>query len=697
MNGAWKRIALGLAGWLLGLPWMALALQTNKVELGNNGAYDGQVQITRDASGQMQLRDATAAASLQQLLSGVTDHGALTGLGDDDHPHYLNGGRHVSAHNAQHTAAFNEGLAISADVNGNEMLGDHLADPMIHLNRNLPESITAGWVFGNGLESRMDVRLSRNGASGDVGIWFEDGASDAQWLWSDAGNRFELNRGLKVDGAQELMGDLKLLGGQLLSGGVTVLDASRNAAVNNLTLGTDGGGARSLRLNSAMAGRYLSFTNQAGAPVMQAFGTGQTLTIQADNYLHLKAGGGAPQYYDAGDLFLWRDIDAGAATRMTLDSASGDLNLVSGGLKTGGTLRLDSSGAASLASASVSGNLSVGAAGAGRFTLNGQPFLNERNLLDNPDFTFWQRNISQPCAAGGNAAGTLTWPVPGTLSLGADRWQVSRGKTDMASTIGRATPPGSLATAQYCLKNEWTAGAACNQYIHQTLPRELVAGLRGKWVTFAVSHYLENGTTGGNVALYKVVGGVPSELNRLSFTSVANAWERLAVAAQVPADAETLLVSVQSNLAAAGPTVAYVANAVLVEGKYVNTTEKAASPALSSVPPLPRPPAEDLAACQRYYEKGALAFSSYAPAAGASSHQCVVAYNTPKGGAAVVTISSLACAGLQTPATSAHDTPAFVAGQSFPQGFKFSVSGTTTGAAALNTSADWVAACAEPL
>jgi hypothetical protein len=409
-------------------------------------------------------------------------------------------------------------------------------------------------------------------------------------------------------------------------------------------------------------------------------------------------GNGAKFIDNLSDTHVW-DILNGQTEYMRLTGSRlnvrGDIDST-GSLKFRGVTTIDPFCNLTAAAGSLSGNLSVGS-GAGRITLNGQKLLNEVNLLDNPDFSIWQRNVSQSCAAGGDAGGTLTHPVPGTLNTGADRWQVSRAKTDQVCTISQATPPATLATAQYCLKTEWSAGTASNQYIHQTLPRELTSGLRGKWVTFAISHYMENEPNGGTIAIYKTTAGAVGELVRYGFISTPNTWERLAVAALVPADAETILVSIQSNLLPAGPTVAYIANAALVEGKYVSTPERVSILSDASVPPLPKHPAQDLENCQRYYEKGFVSYSAYTPDSANNAHYTTVAYNTAKAGASTITISNLVATPLAAPVTGTLEKPAYSAGRAYPQGFRFHASGTTSGPALFNIAADWTACCPEPI
>lgn len=126
-----------------GNPW---AIETNVVEIGHDSVYDGTVKITRDASGNMLFRDngVTSPVSLLDLTTVPGSHAGLSGLDSDDHIHYLNEARHASAHNLP---AFNDSLILSADIGGNATLGDHVADPELHLNAAADQEISGDWRF----------------------------------------------------------------------------------------------------------------------------------------------------------------------------------------------------------------------------------------------------------------------------------------------------------------------------------------------------------------------------------------------------------------------------------------------------------------------------------------------------------------------------------------------------------------------
>lgn len=129
----------------LGTVQMAWPIQTGRVELGENGSYDGTVWIARDSSGSIVFLDRVVASSvtLQQLVAGGNDHGALSGLAADDHAQYHTALRHLLSH----TAAFNDDLLIPTDVGNNVTLGGHVTDGNVHAQRASSETISGAWRF----------------------------------------------------------------------------------------------------------------------------------------------------------------------------------------------------------------------------------------------------------------------------------------------------------------------------------------------------------------------------------------------------------------------------------------------------------------------------------------------------------------------------------------------------------------------
>jgi hypothetical protein len=173
----------------------APGIETGRVDLGNDGVYDGTVWIARSTTGSVIFRDQVVGTtvSLSDLLSGQNDHGALTGLADDDHAQYLNTARHTGAH----TAAFNSGLAVPADLGGNVTLGGHLADGDIHIQRDAAETIGGAWRFTGTPIIDWLLRFDTAPPGADAGIEFGTQIDAPRFLYLDETDRFELNRPLE--------------------------------------------------------------------------------------------------------------------------------------------------------------------------------------------------------------------------------------------------------------------------------------------------------------------------------------------------------------------------------------------------------------------------------------------------------------------------------------------------------------------
>ncbi len=168
---------------------ISFAIKTGEVELGEDGVYDGAVYITRSGAGELLLQDSTLAepVPLSGLAGGVTDHGALTGLSGDDHPHYLTTDRHQ----ATHDAVFNDNLPVSTDVGGNITLGGHFGDAYIHVNRTLAEFIQGRWDFKTGLDAKGDVTIGADEAYNDPYVGFTKSTSEASITFNSAESRLE--------------------------------------------------------------------------------------------------------------------------------------------------------------------------------------------------------------------------------------------------------------------------------------------------------------------------------------------------------------------------------------------------------------------------------------------------------------------------------------------------------------------------
>lgn len=89
----------------------AFAIQTQEVDLGRSGVYDGLVKITRDNLGRMTLCDTevTSPITLNDLRFHGSAHWLLQGLDRDDHPHYHNDERALAWLGARSTSDLPEG------------------------------------------------------------------------------------------------------------------------------------------------------------------------------------------------------------------------------------------------------------------------------------------------------------------------------------------------------------------------------------------------------------------------------------------------------------------------------------------------------------------------------------------------------------------------------------------------------------
>ncbi|MEO8376250.1 MAG: hypothetical protein ABI579_01155, partial [Candidatus Sumerlaeota bacterium] len=186
----------GVVGMLLTIN-TAIAIDTQSVELRSGSTNDGQVSLTRDEDGNLFFDDAfTTPVSLSDLRNAVTDHGALSGLSDDDHTQYLN----TTRHNAVHDATFDNALPISGEVNANQSLGEHVADGGIHLNRAASEEVTGVWTFTNGLQvSGGNGSLGESQYGTDMAIGFADGIERAELTYHTSASRFIFNRDVAAD------------------------------------------------------------------------------------------------------------------------------------------------------------------------------------------------------------------------------------------------------------------------------------------------------------------------------------------------------------------------------------------------------------------------------------------------------------------------------------------------------------------
>jgi len=169
-----RAVLMILAIFLALLVSVASAIETRIVDLASSGSYaDGTVTITRDESGNMVFRDAVygSTTTLSDLVGGgVTDHGALMGLGDDDHPQYYNAERlntkfGASASTTTTGDAWTSTIAVPADPAGNTELGAHVQDTTIHWPRP-PRVVTVGPTVGSKRGEYTSIRAAYDAVAG---------------------------------------------------------------------------------------------------------------------------------------------------------------------------------------------------------------------------------------------------------------------------------------------------------------------------------------------------------------------------------------------------------------------------------------------------------------------------------------------------------------------------------------------------
>jgi hypothetical protein len=151
-------IMMVVVGVLMGCVWGAV--ESPRVNFSDPSTYvnDDKVYIRRDTGDEMLLKDdsITSEVRLWTLVNagGVSDHGGLTGLGDDDHANYYNAARlyvKFGSANAGSGATYNNTLPISGDVAANATLGAHVADDTIHYVRpgGMASVATTGGQFAS--------------------------------------------------------------------------------------------------------------------------------------------------------------------------------------------------------------------------------------------------------------------------------------------------------------------------------------------------------------------------------------------------------------------------------------------------------------------------------------------------------------------------------------------------------------------
>lgn len=197
-------------------------------------------------------------------------------------------------------------------------------------------------------------------------------------------------------------------------------------------------------------------------------------------------------------------------------------------------------------------------------------YQNINNILINGGMEIWQRNS------------TFTNPVSGAYT--ADRWECNNNGNTASFTISKETTitDGSPVSLKW---NLTATGGTTVFAIRSPLEGAQYAGLV---LTARVRVRVDSGGSGfAQIALSDNSG---STSGNSTTTSGASTWETLTVTRTISSTSTQVNFQVNFNNAAG---TAYVDNAMLVIGSV-------------AVPYVPVTPAQELANCQRYYEKSYL-------------------------------------------------------------------------------------------
>ena len=222
------------------------------------------------------------------------------------------------------------------------------------------------------------------------------------------------------------------------------------------------------------------------------------------------------------------------------------------------------------------------------------------NLLTNGGFEIWQRGAG---AFAGSASGTYNADRWAAFVAGGDTFSVSR---DSANVDGAGS---------YCAAVTYTRSAGGSQFAQQC--NEQAVLLRNKPVTFSVRVKCSTANA-VQVAIYD-----GSVWTQGTFHTGGGAYETLTMTRTVAAAATGLNVAVWFTASCT----AYLDNAMLVVGSVAADY-------------APLHPADDLARCQRYYEKIADLFFGVGYCMSATVAEYLIPYIAHKGGTPTLTVST---------------------------------------------------------
>lgn len=195
-------------------------------------------------------------------------------------------------------------------------------------------------------------------------------------------------------------------------------------------------------------------------------------------------------------------------------------------------------------------------------------YPSSQNILINPDFRVWQRGSF------------FTQAVAGSKYT-ADRWKLT--------SEGGSVSVASNTSANNMVYIVNSVGASDN--LAYFVPSEDSLHLIGKTVTISMRVYSPNITTCG-IAIFNINGGSAVK----SFNLIVG-WQTLEFTFTINSISGTMLIQVLRSLAAVGE--------YMIEYVKLEVGSKA-------TPHTPRPYAEELAMCKRYYQKLGVGLPCYA-------------------------------------------------------------------------------------